>query len=326
MIRGADHNIESQSRIGLFISSSTGTWLNGALCPQHNYIHLQIDDPEGKRLCEIAMTFDQFTHMLVSNMSTLCTLLHYRDKDGEYKEEKVEPVESVSKRMTKRMGKVHEELSNRVNDLYQDVYEMVNSGKAGKTKLKELLQEIKCFKDSFISNQNFTLQQGQEELDDMQNNMRSQLMSFVNKLGGNVNEETIKKLEGQPREVRLIEAKEEPTTTGYQRKERESKAISEMSSMEVADQLSMCLRRLENWELKYRDEATKKDKYKNLFGATSWHQRSTVYIKYKGYQSESKLSLEEAKAYLVFLRTVKTMDEFKTHWCFKNLQDQSSET
>jgi hypothetical protein len=171
---------KSQSRVCMTLTSSTGTWLNDCLQPQHFYVSLSIDDPEGKALVRVALSFEQAARMLLYNGDVPCTLERYRDTKGELVAEKVEPPETVHQRMKSRLGNTQKELLKRIEDAEKDVYDMINGNiKPGKKSLSELMNNINTIKSHFVSNQSFVVQQAEEELGKMQSNVAGQLGTFL---------------------------------------------------------------------------------------------------------------------------------------------------
>jgi len=311
------------SKISLHIVSSTGEWLNGSDIPQRRFVEIRMNDAERKLVSRAAMTLDQFATFLVSNSETVCTLLDYRD-EAKLIHEEVEPPETVNDRMTKRMGDSHKELNSRIEDLEKDIYEMINGGKKGEKQLEELYHNIKVIKSHYESNDTFVVEQVQEEVGKIQENMRAQILNVASGLGLNVNKEDIKALEGNREDLLKLSSGEKkssvPVTTGYEKKLRKEKPLEEMTLMEVANEMSLHLKYLEKQE---KSDEERGDSRTQLFMSSTSYSRKNVFVTYISFQGTTPLSLDEAKNYLKFLRTVKDIKDFKTHyWYNKEEEDE----
>ena len=305
------------SKISLHMISSTGTWLNESDIPQRRYVEIRMNDPEGRLVGRAAMTLDQFATFLVSNSECVCTLVDYRD-GSKLLHEEVEVPETVMDRMTRRLGKSHKELLNRIEDLEKDVYEMVNGGSKGKKKLEELLLSVRVVREHYSSNKTFTVQKAQEEVDKIQDNMRAQILNVASGLGMNVGEEDIKALEGNRENLLMLNPSEKdsvPVVSDYEKKKRDVKLLEEMTAMEVADEISRRLIILSNQQK--GDEKMDGDERVKLFMTSATPSKNNVHVKYISYQGHSSLTLREAKDYLKFLRGVDKIEDFKTHHWYK---------
>jgi hypothetical protein len=304
--------MKKDPKICLTMVSSTGTWLRESLSPQHHFIALTIEDTEGKIIARVAMTFDQFTHMLVSNGETTCTLERYRDANGKMAEDVVTPPPTIEDKMKERMKEYRENLGARMNDVYKDIYEMMNSGvKPGKKKLEELLRDIDTVRSHFKANENFVMQQTEEELSQMQENARVQLSTYLKTLGADIAPSEIKFL-SDPTATKLIASGEtRPILEPYTKKIREDKPMEDMTSRELADHIHYHLRRLEATQ----SEETAKDGHQILFSSgCSESGAKGVNVRYVSYQGHSFLPNENARRYLIALRTIKDIKGFKHHW------------
>jgi len=203
------------AKIMMTMASSNGTWLHGSQLPQRRFIDIRLNDKEHKCIANVHMTLDQFVSFIVSNSEVTCTLNRYRGVDGKIEREIVEPPETVNDKMTNRMANVHGDLLKRIADAEKDVYEMVNGGKKGAKQLRELLQDISVIKSHFDSNQHFVVQQAQEEVEDMQENMRAQIANAF--AGLNLSVDNIKQLEGQKEDVLKLTSEKpiEPVEENY---------------------------------------------------------------------------------------------------------------
>jgi len=299
-------------KISLTMVSSTGTWLRESLAPQHSFIALSIEDHEGRIIARLGMTFDQFTHMLVSNMETTCTLLRYRDGNGKLAEDIVTHPPTIEDKMKERMKEYRDNLGDRMNDIYKDIYEMMNSGvKPGKKKLEELLRDVATVRSHFKENENFVMKQSEEELSQMQENARVQLSIYLKTLGADIAPSEIKFL-GDPSSHKLIANGEtQPILEPYIKKDREEKPIEDMTSRELADHINKHLIRLEATQ----SEDTVEDGHRKLYmSGCSESGTKGVAIRYVSYQTHSFLTIEEARKYLTALRSIKDIKSFQHHW------------
>jgi hypothetical protein len=305
--------MKKDPKISLNMVSSTGKWLRDTLAPQRHYISLTIEDIEGRIIVRAALTMDQFTHMLISNMETTCTLERFRNENGVLAEDIVNPPPTVEEKMKDRMKEYRANLGTRMNDIYKDLYEMMNSGvKPGKKKLEELLREVDTVRSHFKENEDFVILQAQEELSQMQENMRVQLSSYMKTLGANIKPEEIKFFGDTDAPKLLTEGSVvKPVLEPYQKKKREERKIEDMTSRELADCINLQLKRLEGTQSKTTQN---KDGYQSLYNAGCVASGSKgVIARYVSYQGNHFLTNEDAKKYLTFLRTVENITKFK-HW------------
>jgi hypothetical protein len=294
--------------------SSNGTYLNDCLQAQHYYLSLEIDDPQGKILCRMSMSYDQFVQILTDACNTTVTLERYRDCEGNLIVEEVKKPESVRDRMIDRMGEVHESLSNRIKDLRKDLYEALNEGKAGKKTLEQLLHSARVIEDNFESNAVFTVQQASEEIKSMQECAKSQLAIFLSEHG--VNNVDISPMLQQSDQKALPAPDQLPVIEKYELKERVSKPIDDMTALEVADAMTIQLKRIE------RLIKQEHDGHAVLFWSGASVSKNGVSIRYISYQGTTRVELDEAKDYLKFLKTVTDISKFKAHWHYKNVDNE----
>jgi hypothetical protein len=290
------------------LTSSSGTWLNGALQPQHHYVSLEISDPEGRALTRVELTFEQASRMLLYNGEVECTLARYRNTDGELVAETVTPPESVHSRMKARLGKVQESILNRVKDARRDVYEMINGDKKpGKNVLAKLLSDIDVINNHLSSNQDFVVSQAEEELGEMQSNAIGQLGIFIqSKTGLQAPEEALKNLLPTGTPTNLLGKPVKPVVDNYTLKARSQKPITEMTAMEIADVIRQRIKFFEN-------SLSDKSETSLLYGASVRHVQNKVEICYVSYQGKHTLELEVARRYLKFLIMIEP-NQFKRHW------------
>jgi len=290
--------------------SSSGTYLNDCLQAQHHYLCLEIEDPDKKTLCRMAMSYDQFVRILTDTSSVTVTLERYRDREGNLVVEAVKKPESVQDRMVDRMGEVHESLSNRIKDLRKDIYEALNDGKAGKKTLEQLLHNAKVIEEHFESNSAFIVQQASEEIKTMQECAKSQLAMFLTERG--VQNVDVAPLLQQSN--KLLPASDiKPVKEVYELKQRIEKPIDDMTALEVSDAITAELKRLQRLVKLYEEDRAP------LFACGASASKGAVEIRYISYQGSTRVDLAEAKDYLKFLRTVTDLSHFKRHFEFKRV-------
>lgn len=293
--------------------------LNDCLHPQHYYVNLEIFDPDHKLVCEVAMSHDQYVQLMLSNGEVPVTLVRYRGLDGKLYKEEVDPPESVRDRYINSAKEEKESLKNRMADLRKDLYELLNSGKSvGKTKLSELLDQVKTLEQFFNANMEYILECGAEEISKIQDNARSQLSIFASQKFG-VEKDSIDftpLIEGNNQ--LLLTEKSQPVKDDYQVKERIQKPIDEMTLMELSDNIHNKLKRIEKYEDQYYTENNLNKERTQLYCPNVWVGKGCIEIKYINYQCSSSLSQEQAKKYLRFLNTINSVNDFSKfkshHW------------
>jgi hypothetical protein len=297
-------------KISLSVVQSSGTYLKGALNSQHRYMHVALKEDDNKIVAEAFLTFEQFSEFLVAGSETICTLRQFRPVGETLLQEKVTPPESVQKRTVDRFGESFSDLLKRIEDLRRDMHELVNgNAKPNKAKLSQLLNDVDTIKSHYRSNQTFVVKQGAEEVEKIQDNLRTQLSFVMKEKGLNIEPNAIKALEGIAgmSEIHLLPSSEEPIIEKYEMKPRQQKNIDDMTSMEVAEAIHT---HLKYWEA--QDKKTSSG-MKQLYCAGAEHTKNSVIVHYVSYQQSTSLTLDEAKAYLKFLETA---GEFKTHFWY----------
>ena len=297
---------KSKSSVSMSLTSSSGSWLNGCLQPQHYFVSLTIDDPDGKNVVRVALSFEQAARMLLYNGTVECTLERYRNSEGELVAEDAERPETVHERMKNRLNETHDSLAKRLEDIRKDVYEMLNSGKVGKSNLSELLNEIETIQSHYASNENFVVQQAEEELGSMQSNAAGQLGVFLQSHGANLKQEELIQMIPTGTAPLAITEKIEPVKDDYVMKTRPPKSIDDMNAREIADIIHDIFR-------KFESQQDENEKHHRLFKPNVFSRGNKTIIKYISYQCESILQLDEAKAYLKFLISINHIDQFKRH-------------
>lgn len=300
------------STVCMTMTSSSGSWLNGAMVPQHHYVSMEIKDNTGALVARVALTFEQMTRTLMYNGEVPCTLERYRGLDGKLVVEQVERPKTVHSRMKERLGESRKELYIRIADLKKDLYAAVNGGSAGKRKLEDFLAQADTILSHFGGNDDFVLQQAEEELGTMQTQAACQLGVFLQRQHGlTVDESTLAKLlpvsDGP---LAIADKTVQGVTTGYTAKERAKKAAPQMTAMEVADEIHGYLKA---WETTAWNKT--QGERQPLFGASATHKGNKVEIRYVSYQGTHSLPLKDAQDYLIFLQNTKA---FMRHLDFGN--------
>jgi len=302
------------------INNPNGINLNECLHPQMSYIELDIKDPDGRIVCKVAMAHDQFVRLLMCNSEVPVTLVKYRDGDGNYLNENVPKPESVRDRVIDRLGEVGDSLQSRVTDLRKDIYELTNSPKVGKKAMEQLLADVSTIESHLKSNYSFYVECAAEEVCGIQENAKSQLALFANQhFGVDMNAKDFAPLIEGTSQLALPD-KSELIVDNYKMKERIKKPIADMTAMEVADEISVLLRRIEQAEDKYLNSLAidnKDRERKLLFFAQASHTKNNINITFINYQGSTTVDLEKAKKYLEFLISVKNYGEFKKIYKFE---------
>jgi hypothetical protein len=298
------------------LTSSTGTWLNGSLQPQHYFVSLEVSDPDGKSVVRVNLTFEQAARMLLYNGDVECTLERYRDTTGKLVQEIVEKPETIHDRMKERMKETRDSLRKRIEDARRDVYDMVNGNIKGKAALKNLLQNIDTIKGHFVGNEDYVLAKAEEELAEMQENATGQIGLFLQSRGIDAPTDVLKQLLSTGAPLAITDKNIAPIVDNYELKDRPGKLISELTPMETADALGKILRKLAIQEIEQKKITPSTENTHLYCPGTSQH-KDKVSIRYINYQSSHSLSLDEARDYLKFLVNIKDISEFKTHWHYK---------
>jgi hypothetical protein len=297
--------------------SNTGIPLNECLHPQRSYIAIEIKDPKGSRVLDMAMSYDQFVRLLLCSTDIPVTLTGYYDSKGAWVKEEVPVPESVQDRVVNRMGEATSAIQGRITDLRKDLYEALNSGKpVSKKKLEQLLGDVQTIESHFDSNIPFTVEQAAEEVSEIQENAKTQLSLFVSKsLGASLSPADLTPLlEGVSQ--KLISSGAFPVLESYTPKEREAKPIDQMTAMELGDSINKELNRLESLK-SFQENSKNKVERGHLYYAGARGSAKGVQIGYISYQGNHLCPLDKARRYLKFLLNVKTPEEFETHWHFE---------
>ena len=298
-------------------------YLNDTLNEQNFYIEMEVKDPDGALVCEIAMSYEQFVRVLLFSGDVPVTLLKYRDKEGKLTEEKVPPPESAQDSLLKDLHGTIGGLENRIIDMRKDLYELLNSGKpVSKKKLESLFREMKGIEDNYKANIPYVTSEAVKKVGEIQDNAKSQLTIAMNQLIGSdaFKPENFKQMIDGNSEMALPDYTAEPVTDDYELKEREEKNVDDMTNMELGDAIHRYLKVIEKAEDRYlaaHPAQDKNDNRKLLFWSSASGVVGGVSITNISYHGGRKIETEKARRYLKFLKTIKKYEDFKTHYNFE---------
>lgn len=283
------------SKIRLSMVDSTGTYLNGCMQSQKRFVQITVDDENRKTQFQVAMSLDQLSRMLVSNMEVECTLMRYPAfEEGKVvlMSEKVEKPESVKSRMRRRMGEVRISYIERAKELKLRIADIVaGRERATKTAMREILQEMEVLENHYEANENYVVTRLEEEADHVLQNTASQLALMFKGV-----EDGIMAL-GAEKKPLIEEKNEEPKsvaeTHGHVLEappKREQLKVEDMTMQEIAREVTDLLRRLP-------------DKENSLFSPSAVSRIDGIGVTYVNYQSSQRLTKDEARKYLQYLRS-----------------------
>ncbi len=172
-----------KSRSTIFIGVSScgppGMPLNGSKIYHHNVVSITITNPDGRRICDVMMSLEQFALALVGMSHTPCTLSSYWSISDESTllTERVRPPVSIRKRMEKRLKHRLQEQTDALLALVKEMREQAESGKpARKTQLRDLAERVERAVEHSASNSAFTIDQAREEVTSI---MESAALQFL---------------------------------------------------------------------------------------------------------------------------------------------------
>lgn len=114
-----DHKIDrSESTVHLSIMRGD-TWLNASQVKHSSTVAMRVNGPDGRQLCAVQMSFDQFAAFLTSQGMVPCTVTDYWSiNDANVRmHERVRPVDTVGDRLGRRIGA-------RVDEQFKDILEV----------------------------------------------------------------------------------------------------------------------------------------------------------------------------------------------------------
>jgi len=178
-VDGAKDGLHSQSdsfdidrsRSTVFIGMSScgppGMALNGSKVHHHHVVSISISNPDGRQICDITMSPEQFAMALVGNSHTPCTLGRYWSitDDSVMLTERVREPESIRKRMEKRLKHRLKEQTDALRKVVEEMATQAESGKpARKTMLRDFAERVARAAEYTAANAAFTVDQAQEEI------------------------------------------------------------------------------------------------------------------------------------------------------------------
>jgi len=175
----------STLRIGITTAGGPrgGVALNGSKVLHSSFVALDVTGPDGRRLCRVEMSPEQFAAALFGNSHTPCTLNSYWSltDDSVRLRERVRPPSSIRKRMEKRLKHRLSEQAEALKEVANEMYTRAATGKAaGKTLQREWAEKIARACEYSSANSAFTIQQAHEEISSV---MESAAIQFLAQQG-----------------------------------------------------------------------------------------------------------------------------------------------
>ena len=165
--------------IGITSSGPPGIALNGSKVYHHNMVSLTVTGPDGRRICDVRMSLEQFASALVSNTHVPCTLSRYWSvsDDNVLLTERVRRPVSIRKRMAARIEGRLQEQDDKIHEIVRELRERADSGKSmSKTMLQDIAKRLSWAAGHSTSNVAFTVGQAQEEITGI---MESAALQFI---------------------------------------------------------------------------------------------------------------------------------------------------
>jgi len=165
--------------IGIASAGPPGQALNGSKVYHSSVVHITITNPDGRRICEVTMSPEQFAMALVGNSHTPCTLSSYWSvtDDAVLLRERVRPPEPIRARMEKRLKHRLGEQADALREIAEELEAQAESGKpARKTQLREFAERVARAVEHSAANAAFTVDQAREEITGI---MESAAIQFI---------------------------------------------------------------------------------------------------------------------------------------------------
>jgi hypothetical protein len=173
----------SSIHIGICTVGPPGAALNGSKVYHRSVVSLRITSPDGRCICEVDMSPEQFATALVGNADTPCTLRSYWSLIDEsvLLTERVRRPESIRKRMEKRLKHRLGEQADALRKIAEEMEERAETGKAaGKTLQREWAERVARATEHSASNAAFTVEQAREEITGIMESAAIQFISQQN--------------------------------------------------------------------------------------------------------------------------------------------------
>ena len=149
------------TRAAVTLTSPTGqAYLNGSLREHHRWLSLEVNNNQGQRVCEVALSLESFMDMMTSMSRCPATLSYYIGNDGMARAEPCPPPVSVMRRMKERLARTTSVQDKRLNEL-REAIEVARLGKRAKA---ELLHQLDIIQGNTPSDIAFAAQQAVEEV------------------------------------------------------------------------------------------------------------------------------------------------------------------
>ncbi len=165
--------------IGLAQVGPGGMPLNGSKINHTSVVNITVTGPDGRRLCEVKMSPEQFASALFGNFHTPCTLSAYWSvtDDSVLLRERVRRPVSIRKRMEARLNGRLKEQADALRKVAEEMLEQAESGKpARKVQLKEFAERVARATEHTAANAAFTVNQAREEITGI---MESAAIQFI---------------------------------------------------------------------------------------------------------------------------------------------------
>lgn len=153
--------------IGLSFIGPPGLPLNGSKIMHRTAVSIDIVNPDGRLICKVMMSPEQFASALFSNKHTPCTLARYwsLSDDDVLLTERVRPPQSIAKRMEARLKhrlQYHEDL---LRKLAEEIEAQAATGKpARKKQLADFAKQVRLSISNSAADSAFTVAQAREEI------------------------------------------------------------------------------------------------------------------------------------------------------------------
>ena len=162
-----DHKIDrSESTVHLGIMRGD-TWLNASQVKHSSCVAMRVHGPDGRQLCAVQMSFDQFAAFLTSQGQTPCTVTEYWSINDQNVRlhERVRPVDTVGERLGRRIGARVDEQFKDILDVAEQLTKAAEAGKpVNKTLATKLAGDLVRAASHTRENLIFAADQAQEEV------------------------------------------------------------------------------------------------------------------------------------------------------------------
>jgi hypothetical protein len=198
------------ARASMSSCSTTPMHLNGSLREHRNIVSLKVSDPDLGRVCDISLSFEQLSSLLVSQAETPVTISMVYGRDGMVYSRPAPPPVSASRRMRERIGRGSEDLTNRV----QIARDLIEAAKIGKRAKAEILNALGIVARDVESHGAFAVEQAVGEMSGAAEGLMalvasSAAMAGLSPVAGVLSRASssdgIRLLAGQPEQITLLD-------------------------------------------------------------------------------------------------------------------------